>query len=253
MLKIILCGCCGRMGKAITELVSRTEGVEIAAGVDPAGACGQSFPVFADISLCNVKADVIIDFSHRSALNNILAFCRANATPAVLASTGYLPEDTAALEEAAKEVPLFRSANMSIGVAILTRLVREASSLFGDDFDVEIIERHHNKKLDAPSGTALHLAHAVKEGAESPKTEIYDRHAVRRERGKSEIGMHAVRGGTIIGEHEVLFAGWNETVSLSHSAQSREVFASGAVRAAAFMAGVTTPGIYGMDDIFADR
>ena len=134
---------------------------------------------------------------------------------------------------------------------ILTRLVREASSLFGDDFDVEIIERHHNQKLDAPSGTALHLAKAVKEGAASPKAEIYDRHAVRRKREKSEIGMHAVRGGTIIGEHEVLFAGWNETVSISHSAQSREVFASGAVRAAAFMAGVKTPGIYGMDDIFA--
>ena len=140
---------------------------------------------------------------------------------------------------------------MSIGIAILTRLVRDAAKLLGDDFDVEIIERHHNKKLDAPSGTALHLAEAVKEGAHSPKNEVYDRHAVRRERGKSEIGMHAVRGGTIIGEHEVLFAGWNETVSIAHSAQSREVFASGAVRAAAFMAGVKAPGLYGMDDIFA--
>ena len=251
MLKIILCGCCGRMGRAITELVSRTEGVEIAAGIDPVGASGLAYPVFSDISLCEVSADVVVDFSHRSALGNILDFCRRTATPAVLASTGYLPEDIEALESAAKEIPLFRSANMSIGVAILTRLVREASSLFGDDFDVEIIERHHNQKLDAPSGTALHLARAVKEGAASPKTEIYDRHAVRRKREKSEIGMHAVRGGTIIGEHEVLFAGWNETVSISHSAQSREVFASGAVRAAAFMAGVKTPGIYGMDDIFA--
>ncbi len=250
MLKIILCGCMGRMGRAITELVARTEGVEIAAGVDPVGS-GAAYPVFADISLCDVSADVVVDFSHRSALPAILSYCKASSTPAVLASTGYLPEDVAMLEEAASQVPLFRSANMSIGIAILTRLVKEAASLLGDDFDVEIIEKHHNKKLDAPSGTALHLSEAVKAGAASPKTEVYDRHAVRRERAKSEIGMHAVRGGTIIGEHEVLFAGWNETVSISHSAQSREVFASGAVRAASFMSGVKAPGIYGMDDIFA--
>ncbi len=250
MLKIILCGCCGRMGRAITDLVSRMDDTVIAAGIDPADCGGLSYPVFPDISGCTVKADVIVDFSHRSALLSILEYSLATGTPAVLASTGYLPEDAAALEEASKKVPIFRSANMSIGIAILTKLVKSAASALGDDFDVEIIEKHHNKKLDAPSGTALHLAEAVKAGAVSPKTEVYDRHAVRRERGKSEIGMHAVRGGTIIGEHEVLFAGWNETISISHSAQSREVFASGALRAARFMAGVKTPGIYGMDDIF---
>ncbi len=250
MLKILLCGCMGRMGRAVAELVSRDEDAVVAAGVDRVPGASADFPVYPDLSAVDAAVDAVVDFSHRSALPAILAFCARTGTPAVLASTGYTAEDDAAVAAASETLALFRSANMSLGVALLTHLTAIAARELGDDFDVEIIERHHNKKLDAPSGTALHLAETVRAASASPKTEIYDRHAVRRERGKAEIGMHSVRGGTIIGEHEVLFAGWNETISLSHSAQSREVFAAGALRAARFLAAVGKPGLYGMEDLF---
>ncbi len=250
MTNIILSGCMGRMGKAITNIVDAAEDATIVCGFDMLdGNCG--YPVYRDYASLCVDADVIIDFSHPSNLTNLLTFVKKNKLPVVMATTGLTQEQKAELLEASHEIPVFFSANMSLGINLLIRLAKQAAKVLEGSFDIEIIEKHHNKKLDAPSGTALAIADGIAESLADAPNYIYERHSVRQERAKNEIGLHAVRGGTIVGEHDVLFAGPDEVITLSHSAQSREVFAQGAVRAALFLKG-KPKGFYSMDDLFKD-
>ena len=247
MTNIILSGCLGRMGRAVCAAAAE-RGDRIVAGIDPLGGTAD-YPVYTSPEEIPVDcaADVIIDFSHHTALPSLLDFAISRQLPIVVATTGHTAEETAAMEAAARRIPVFFSRNMSLGINLLTELCRRAAATLGTAFDVEIIERHHNRKLDAPSGTALMLADAIAEEREESEY-VYDRHAVRRQRDKREIGIHAVRGGTIVGEHEVMFAGRDEVITLSHSAASREVFANGALAAAAWMPGKSA-GMYSMPDI----
>jgi 4-hydroxy-tetrahydrodipicolinate reductase len=236
------------MGKALSALAADAEGLVIAAGVDVVKIPSGSFPVYETPAEYTGPADVVVDFSHISALPALLEYCKKCKLPLVLATTGQNDEQKTQIIEASKEIPVFLSANMSVGVALMKDLVRRAAQVL-NGYDIEVIEKHHNQKLDAPSGTALLLADAAAEGA-GGKRFVYDRHAVRRKRDPGEIGISSVRGGTIIGEHEVLFAGYNEVITIAHSAQSRELFAAGALRAARFMAGKPA-GLYTMDDLVA--
>ncbi len=252
MTKLVLSGCLGRMGQVITGLCERDERLTIVAGIDPVGSASATpYPVFATPEECGVAADVLVDFSAPAALGALLSWAKARSVPLVLAATGYDQEQLGQIEAAAKAIPVFRSANLSIGVNLLLELTRRAAQVLGEDFDVEIVERHHNKKVDAPSGTALMLADAAKEGLPFQPEYVYDRHSVRKARDHAEIGISAVRGGTIVGDHEVIFAGEQEVVELHHHAASREVFARGALKAARFMAGQDKPGLYTMADVLA--
>ncbi|MBE6604149.1 MAG: 4-hydroxy-tetrahydrodipicolinate reductase [Ruminococcaceae bacterium] len=251
MLNILLCGCGGRMGAALSA-AAVAAGDRIVAGVDihPTGAA--SYPVYTSADEFEGKADVIVDFSHHSALSSLLAYAERTATPLVVCTTGHTEEELTEMREAALRVPVFFSRNMSLGINLLMALCRRAAATLGADFDVEIIEKHHNKKLDAPSGTALMLADCIKEAdTDTPHPYVYERHSERRARERGEIGISAVRGGTIVGEHDVLFCGKDEVITLSHSATSREVFATGALRAAHFMVG-RAPGLYNMDNVVND-
>ncbi len=247
MTKIILNGCNGKMGQVISRLVWNDPDTEITAGLDLANIIENPYPVYTNPEDCREDGDVLIDFSHPSALSSLLEFAKARKLPVVVATTGLSDAQKQELKKASKEIPVFFSANMSLGINLLIALSKKAAALLGEDFDIEIIEKHHNQKLDAPSGTALAIADGISEVVKNPEY-VYDRHSVRRKRRKNEIGLHAVRGGTIVGEHEVLFAGTDEVITLSHSAQSREVFAVGAVRAAKFLAGKPA-GMYSMDDL----
>ena len=251
MIKMILSGCNGRMGRAIASIADQY-GVVIVAGVDVCDQPSLSFPVYKTIAEFDGEADVIVDFSHVSALQSILDYAAKKKIPAVLATTGYTEAQLASINETAKLVPLFRSANMSLGINLLAILTRKAAAILGTDYDIEIVEKHHNKKLDAPSGTALILADAAAAAFEDGKQYVYDRHSVRKERSKEEIGIHSIRGGTICGDHDVIFAGYNETVTLSHSVSNREVFAAGALRAACYLAGASENRLHSMTDLFGD-
>lgn len=246
MKKIILNGCFGRMGKVITEIVAENDQCEICAGVDAFASGTADFPVYKNIVDVKEKADVIIDFSNPSALSCLLRYAENTSTPIVLATTGYTNEQIEEINAAAKTVPVFFTFNMSLGINLLTALSKRAAQILGKDFDIEIVEKHHNQKLDAPSGTALMLANSINEVFDDSLQYEYDRHSKRQKRPKNEIGIHSVRGGTIVGEHEVIFAGKDEVITLSHSAASRTVFANGAVRAAIFLAGKSA-GIYDMN------
>ncbi len=237
------------MGAAVQAAVSLRDDCRIAAGVDIANKPQAGFPVYTAPEQVTERADVLIDFSHPDALEPILEYCRRHpGLAAVLCTTGYSQEQVKSIEEAAKTLPIFYSRNMSLGVSLLIELAKKAEAVLGDSFDVEIVEMHHNQKLDAPSGTALMLADAINEVRENQMKYTYDRHSQRKKREKSEIGLHSVRGGTIVGEHQVIFAGQHEVLSLSHSAYSKELFASGAVNAAAFLCG-KAPGLYSMSDL----
>ena len=246
-MKLILNGALGRMGRAVAALAA-DRGHDIVAGVDVAtGDAG--FPIYTDwVNL--PAADAVIDFSNPSALEAELAYVTAHNLPLVLCTTGLSAEQIAAVNKAAQQVPIFFSSNMSLGVAVLSALTKKAASVLGDTFDIEIVEMHHNQKLDAPSGTALMLADAAKAGLNYEPEYTYDRHTRRQKRDKKEIGIASLRGGTVVGEHSVYFAGEQEVITLSHSAGSRSVFASGALTAAAFIVG-KQPGMYSMEDILA--
>ena len=236
MTDIILNGCSGHMGRAVKELVSSREDCRITAGVDPVISGETGFPVYSALADVEEHCDVIIDFSHPSCLSAVLDYCgRHKGTAAVLCTTGYSDEQVLEIKKAAESTPLFYSRNMSLGINLLIELTKKAASVLGDSFDVEILEAHHNQKIDAPSGTALMIADAIKDTEGTDMKYVYDRHSQRKKREKSEIGMHSIRGGTIVGEHQVVFAGQHEVISLSHSAQSKELFASGAINAALFM------------------
>jgi 4-hydroxy-tetrahydrodipicolinate reductase len=247
MIKAILVGCCGKMGSNITNCANNDGQIKIAAGVDKINT-GKDYPVFSDFKDINVDADVIIDFSHISLLDGILNYAKQKNMPVVLATTGYSIEQIEKIKEFSKFIPIFFTFNMSIGVNLLCSLAQKASKILGGDFDIEIIEKHHNQKIDAPSGTAIMLANAInKEFGDSLNYE-YDRHSKRNKRPKNEIGIHSVRGGTIVGEHDVIFAGRDEVITLSHQALSKEVFAVGALRAAKFL--INKPsGLYDMNNI----
>lgn len=248
MKRILLSGCNGKMGRMISSCVRDRDDCMIVAGIDVSGTVLDAYPVFTNIDECSVDADVIIDFSHPSALEPLIAYAVSKHMPAVIATTGLSSEQITLIHQKATEVPLFFTFNMSLGVNLLAQLAKKAASVLGNQFDMEIIEMHHNQKIDAPSGTALMLADAISSAMETEPQYIYDRHAIRKKRSKNEIGIHSVRGGTIVGEHEVIFAGRDEVIKLSHSASSKEVFAVGSINAALFLCGKEN-GLYDMGDL----
>lgn len=247
MTKIILSGANGKMGRVIQNVVSLRDDCEIVAGLD-LNTESTSFPVYANINEITEKADVIIDFSNPVLLDNLLAYSKANKMPLVIATTGYDDNQKAQINDASKECPIFFTYNMSMGINLLANLAKKAVSVLGSDFDIEIIEKHHNQKIDAPSGTALMLADAICEEIDNDMKYEYDRHSKREKRTKNEIGLHAVRGGTIVGEHDIMFCGRDEIITLSHSARSKEIFAVGAVNAAVYMNGKDA-GLYDMAEL----
>ena len=253
MIRAIMHGCNGRMGRVITEITEKESEMEIVAGVDAYTGTPNTYPVFEKIEDCDVKADVIIDFSNAAAADTLLDYAVEHKLPLVLCTTGLSEEQLAHVEEAAKETAVLRSANMSMGINLLLKLLRDASRVLAPaGFDIEIVERHHNQKLDAPSGTALALADAVNDSLDNAYHYVYDRSQVRQKREAKEIGISAVRGGTIVGDHEVIYAGTDEVIEFKHTAYSRAVFARGAVEAAKFLAGKPA-GRYDMADVIEAR
>ncbi len=250
MINIILVGCNGKMGQVISRIALDDPQVRISCGIDISGEKKNDFPVYTEFN-DQVKGDVIIDFSHPSALAGTLEYSKKTGTPAIVATTGLSQEQKQELTETAKEAPIFFSANMSLGVNLIIQLASRAAQLLEDNFDIEIIEKHHNQKIDAPSGTALAIADAINQVCKADNEYIYDRHNVRKKRGKHEIGLHSLRGGTIVGEHSVIFAGQDEVVEIKHQATSKEVFAVGAVKAAKFMIGKPA-GLYDMQSLVAE-
>lgn len=247
MKKIILCGANGKMGHVIRNIVAADNECEIVAGVD-INTESTDFPIYSEINSVKESADVIIDFSNPALLNSLLEYSAAKKIPVVIATTGFDDDQKKQIENAATENGVFFTYNMSLGINLLATLAKKAVDVLGNDFDIEIIEKHHNQKIDAPSGTALMLADAICEEIDKPMKYEYDRHSKREKRSKNEIGMHAVRGGTIVGEHEIIFAGRDEIITLSHSARSKEIFAVGAVNAAKYMVGKGA-GLYTMKDL----
>ena len=250
MKRIIISGCNGRMGNQISEGIKARSDCITVAGVDVNGSAKKEYPVFSRPSEINCEADVLIDFSNPSLLSPLLEFGLARKMPLVICTTGYSEEQTAQIRKASERIPVFYSGNMSLGVNLVIELAKKAAAVLGDQFDIEIIEKHHNQKLDAPSGTALMIADAISEIRDGKTNYVYDRHSQRKKREKSEIGIHSIRGGSIVGEHEVLFAGPGEVISISHSAQSKEIFATGSINAALFLAGKPA-GLYRMADLIS--
>jgi len=249
MLKLIISGCNGRMGQAVAASCREDGDIQIVAGFDINAVKLSDFPVYADPMEFGGSADVLVDFSHPAALPSLLSYCIARSLPAVLCTTGYSEDHIAMIDSAAGTIPVFKSANMSIGINLLLELVRRTAEALGGEFDIEIVERHHNKKIDAPSGTALMLADAASEGLSTSPEYIFERNSTQKPRGKNEIGISAVRGGTIPGEHEVIFAGSNEVIEFKHTVYSREVLAAGAVRAAKYLAKQDKARIFNMNDL----
>lgn len=249
MTKVILHGCNGRMGRVITGLVEKDDSVEIVAGIDLNVDVVNKYTVYDNINECNEEADVIIDFANVAAVDNLLEYARNRKIPVVLCTTGLSEEQVKKIDEVSKEVAILYSANMSLGINTLFKILSSISSLLSNaGFDIEIVEKHHNQKLDAPSGTALALADAINNQLNGELEYIYDRSKVRQKRGKKELGISAVRGGTIVGEHEIIFAGEEEVIEIKHTAYSRNVFAKGAVEAAKFLKG-KTPKRYTMREV----
>ena len=250
MINILLSGACGRMGQAITTLCADFENLKISCGFDSYTGLQTEYPVYDSYDKITEPVDVIIDFSNPSNTENLLAYAKKQGVPCIIATTGLSAEQKELMQETSKDIPVFFSANMSLGVNLIIALAQKAAQILGDKFDIEIIEKHHNQKLDAPSGTALAIADAISEAIDTTPQYVYDRHSVRKKRDKNEIGIHAVRGGTIVGEHDILFAGNNEIVEINHRATSREIFATGALKAAEFIYGKPA-GMYSMKDLFS--
>lgn len=249
MIKLIMHGCNGVMGQVISQIVEETDGAKMVAGIDRFDDGKNSYPVFTDIKSCDVEADAIIDFSAAPAVDALLDYAVEKQIPVVVCTTGLSEEQLEKLEEASKKVAVLRSANMSLGVNMLLKLLKEAAEILAPaGFDVDIVEKHHRRKLDAPSGTALALADAVNEAVDNEYEYVYDRSERREQRPKKEIGISAVRGGTIVGEHEVIFAGQDEVIEFKHTAYSRAIFGKGAVSAAMYLAGQPA-GLYDMSHV----
>lgn len=251
MTRIVVSGCNGKMGREVIALIKEREDCEVAAGIDLRSSEDFPFPFCSSPDQLSIEADVLIDFSHPSLLTSLLTMAKEKRLPLVLCTTGYSQAQVDEVRSASQEIPVFYSRNMSLGINLLIELSKKAAQVLGRDFDIEIIEKHHNQKIDAPSGTALMLADEISTVLSPEPKYVFDRHSRRMAREKNEIGLHSIRGGTIVGEHDVLFAGHHETITLSHSAQSKEVFASGALNAALFLCGKPA-GMYDMSDLLKD-
>lgn len=251
MTRLILSGANGAMGRVIAASVRERSDCSVVAGIDPRAEMTDGFHVFASPVDCKAEADVIIDFSHPLALEGLLDVAVKRKLPIVVATTGLSTAQIGQIRKAAEKIPVFFTFNMSLGMNLMVELSKTAARVLGNDFDIEIIERHHSKKIDAPSGTAVMLANGISSVLNDEPQYIYDRHSQRKPRGKNEIGVHSVRGGTIVGEHEVIFAGKDEVVAISHSAYSKQVFATGAINAAIFLA-KQSAGLYSMSDLIGD-
>ena len=253
MVRMIMHGCNGKMGQVITGICKEDENIEIVAGIDPYTGLKNDYPVFAKIGECNVEADVIVDFAAAPAVDDLLTYSIEKQIPVVLCTTGLTEGQLQKVEETSKKVAVLKSANMSLGINMLMDLLQKAAKILAPaGFDMEIVEKHHNQKLDAPSGTALALADSINEALNNAYDYKYDRSQERKKRDKYEIGIQAVRGGNIVGEHEVIFAGTDEVIEFKHTAYSKAVFAKGAVEAAKFLAGKPA-GRYEMSDVIAAR
>lgn len=249
MVKVIMHGCNGKMGQTITSLIAADEEIEIVAGIDAVDSGKNDYPVFSNISECTVAADAVIDFSVAAAVDALLDYCVEKKLPCVLCTTGLSEAQLTKVQEASKQVAILKSANMSLGINMLLKLLKEAAkTLSPAGFDIEIVEKHHNQKLDAPSGTAIALADSINEAMGGSYEYVYDRSQVRQKRDAKELGISAVRGGTIVGDHDVIFAGADEVVTFSHRAYSKAVFGKGAIQAAKFLAGKPA-GLYDMADV----
>lgn len=247
MLKVIVNGCSGKMGRVLCKCIEDETNLELICGIAPNNTDSLNLKTYSTFNEVKENADVVIDFSHHSTLNEVLNYTLNTKTPLVIATTGYNDDELSKIHEASKIIPLFHSYNMSLGVNLLLRLVKDAAKAL-TNFDIEVIEKHHNKKVDAPSGTAIMIANAIKEVL--PMTENnYGRHGREEKRKENEIGLHAIRGGTIVGEHNVIFAGHDEVVEIKHIAQSKDIFAKGSIVAAKFIV-AQEPGYYNMDNMF---
>lgn len=249
MIRVIMHGCNGKMGRVISGLVAEDADLEMAAGIDPVDDGHNSYPVFTDISDCDIEADVLIDFSTAAVTDKLLEYCVDKKLPCVLCTTGLSEAQLAKVAEASGQIAILKSANMSLGINLLLKMLKEAAGVLAPaGFDIEIVEKHHNQKVDAPSGTALALADSINEEFDNTYEYVYDRSTRREKRSQKEIGISAVRGGTIVGDHDVIFAGADEVITFSHTAYSKAVFAKGAVQAAKFLAGKPA-GMYDMSHV----
>ena len=249
MVRAIMHGCNGAMGQVISGIAAKDEEISIVAGIDMRTEQKNDYPVFASLNECKVEADVVIDFSNAAAVDELLDWCAEKKMPVVLCTTGLSEVQLAKVEETAEKTAVLRSANMSLGINLLMKLLKEATKVLAPaGYDMEIVEKHHNQKLDAPSGTAIALADSMNEAMDEAYHYVYDRSQERKKRDTKEIGISAVRGGTIVGEHEVLFAGTDEVIEFKHTAYSKTIFGKGAVEAAKFLAGKPA-GLYDMSDV----
>lgn len=248
MIKVLLNGCCGKMGEVIVNSSINFPNIQIVAGVDKYINNNYKFQIFTDINDVNIDYDVLIDFSRADALKGLLDFSIKNNKPLILCSTGYSEDDLKLIYEKSNVIPVFKSANMSLGINLISSLLRKVAPVLYGNYDIEIIEKHHNQKVDSPSGTAILLADSIKSSLSEETKYVYGREGSSK-REKNEIGIHAVRGGSIVGDHDVIFAGAGEIIELSHKALSREVFAIGALKAAEYMYTVKSPKLYNMEDV----
>lgn len=246
MLKVIVNGCLGKMGRVLTKCIEQDPNLELVGGVSRNQSENTTYKLYPTLSSVKDTCDVVIDFSHHSSLDDVLSYSLENKTPLVIATTGYNNEELKKIKDASINIPIFHSSNMSLGINVLLKLVKQATKVL-DNFDIEVIEKHHNKKVDAPSGTAIMIANAIKDVL--PDVEYNcQRYGREAKRSKNEIGIHAIRGGTIVGEHNVIYAGHDEIVELKHIAQSKDIFAKGAITSAKYLVD-KTPGYYNMDDL----
>lgn len=248
MTKIVITGANGKMGKVIAALAASRDDCEVIAGIDLNDTPNGSFPIVKEPFSLPEKPDVIIDFSHPSALDDLLSYGTIHHVPLVAATTGYTAEQIDRIKKASEQLPIFFTFNLSLGINLLVELGKRAVGVLGGQYDIEIVEKHHNQKKDAPSGTAIMIAEALNNELDHKMKYVYDRHNVRKARDASEIGFHSIRGGTIVGEHDIIFAGHDEVITLSHSAGSKEVFANGALNASIFLAGKSN-GLFDMSDL----
>lgn len=251
MVNIAICGANGKMGKIIYNCVQNRNDIKVIGGIDINTEKYADFEIVQNPNDLPIKPDVIVDYSHPSVLKNLLEYCLTTGASVVLATTGYSDDQINEIKKASEQIPVFFSWNMSLGINLLVGLAKKATEILGNQFDIEIIEKHHNQKVDAPSGTALMIANSINETLETPHNYIYDRHSQRKKRDKNEIGIHTVRGGTIVGEHEVIFAGNDEIISLKHVATSKTVFAEGSLNASVFLKGKSA-GIYDMTNLISE-
>ena len=249
MVRVIMHGCNGRMGQAITRLAKEDKDIEIVAGIDPFDGVTNTYPVYKSINECEIKADVVIDFASAAAVDGLLDYCVNNNLPVVLCTTGLNEDQIKKVEETSKKIAVLKSANMSLGVNLLIKLLKDAAPVLGNaGYDIEVVEKHHKMKKDAPSGTALALADAINESMDNRYSYVYDRSDRLEARRENEIGISAVRGGTIVGIHDVIFAGEDEVITLNHTAYSRAIFAKGALTAAKYLADKKS-GFFTMQDV----